>query len=75
MKMTSNDLCTRNRCKGLHTSSEVVSARRKDSLSTLTLNSANDRAITNEANNDENCGSYVVHEREDTPRYVEAGSR
>lgn len=55
--MTSNDLCTRNRCKGLHTSSEVVSARRKDSLSTFTLISANDRAITNVANNDENCGS------------------
>lgn len=73
--MTSNDLCTRNRCKGLHTRSEVVSARRKDSLSTFTLNSANDRVITNVANNDENYGSCVFHEREDTPRYVEAGSR
>lgn len=73
--MTSIDLCTRDRCEGLHTSSEVVSARRKDSLSTFTLNRANDRVITNIANNDENYGSYVLHEREDTPRYVEAGSR
>lgn len=49
--------------------------RRKDSSSTFTLNSANDRVITNAANNDANYGSCVFHEREDTPRYVEAGSR
>lgn len=61
--------------RGMHTSSEAVLARRKDSSSTFTLNSANDRVITNVANNDANYGSCFFHEREDTPRYVEAGSR
>ena len=59
----------------MHTSSEAVLARRKDSSSTFTLNSAYDRVITNVANNDANYGSCFFHEREDTPRYVEAGSR
>lgn len=73
--MTSIDLCMRDRCNGLHTSSEVVSVRRKDSLSTFTLNSANDCVLANVANNYENYGSYVFHERKDTPCYVEVCTR